>query len=79
MVICTKSLVTPAGYAPAGISVPPPVNALSFQLFSALPYMVSNIVAFIEQGHFVAHLLELQRDDVRACLCWHLVFSLELL
>ena len=36
MVICTTSLVTLAGYAPAVISVPP-LNAFSFQLFSTLP------------------------------------------
>src|SRR5882724_9540023 len=36
-----------------------------------------NIVALVEQGHFVAHLLELQRDDIRVCLCWHLCFSLD--
>ena len=39
MVICTTSEVTLAGYAPALISVPPPLKALSFQLFSALPAM----------------------------------------
>jgi hypothetical protein len=38
-----------------------------------------NVVALVEQGHFVAHLLELQRDDIRVCLCWHLFFSLGLL
>lgn len=37
MVICTTSLVTLAGYAPALISVPPPLKAFSFQLFRAEP------------------------------------------
>src|SRR6267378_4930767 len=36
-----------------------------------------NVVALVEQGHFVAHLFELQRDDIRVCLCWHLFFSLK--
>src|SRR6266478_3617185 len=35
-----------------------------------------NVVALVEQGHFVARLFELQRDDIRVCLCWHLFFSL---
>ena len=34
---CTMSPITPAGYAPAVTSVPPPTNAFNFQLFSAVP------------------------------------------
>jgi hypothetical protein len=36
MVICTTSLVTLPGYALTSVS--PPEKALSFQLFSAVPY-----------------------------------------
>jgi hypothetical protein len=37
IVIFTMSVVTLAGYAPALISTPPPVKALSFQALSVAP------------------------------------------